>query len=108
MSQLKKRVLIVLGLLLALVPLGLLTDAPAWGEWDLDYYKKVLGFIPKNLEKGPLFNSPLPDYSVEGLNPVVGYYISGVVGVLLLFGIYFLIFKLLKKRESGSKREEKN
>jgi len=106
MEWLKKRIFLLLGVLLALVPIGLLTDSPAWGEWDLDYYKKVLGFVPEKIEKGALVNSPLPDYTLPGINPVVGYYISGIVGVLLLFGIYYLIYRVVKKKDDSSQGDK--
>ncbi|GAB6044482.1 hypothetical protein JCM11957_00800 [Caminibacter profundus] len=93
----KRKVLIVLGVLLALVPLGLMTDNPAWGEWDLDYYKEKLGFIPKGMESAGLVNPIIPDYEVPGLGVVSGYYISAVVGVIIVFAIYFIIAKLVKQ-----------
>jgi hypothetical protein len=101
-SRLKK-LLLVLGVMLAMVPLGLLTDAPAWGEWDLEFYKKVLGFIPKGMEEAPQLPHPLPDYSLPNGHPVVGYYISGVVGVAVVFLLTYLIGKaVLKKRQNGN------
>jgi putative flippase GtrA len=36
------------------------------------------------------------------MDPVVGYYISGIVGVLLLFGVYYLLYKLLKREKTDS------
>ena len=96
----KKKALIILGILLALVPLGLLTDAPAWGEWDLDYYKKTLGFIPKGMEHSISPKPIIPDYEIPGLGSVSGYYISAVVGVILVFLIYFILLKVAKKKNA--------
>jgi len=67
----KKKLLIILGVLIVLTPLGLLTDAPAWGEWDSDYFKQTLGFIPQGIEKFShliSINAILPDYSLPGAN----------------------------------------
>ena len=93
----KKKVFIVLGILVALVPLGLLTENPAWGEWDLDYYKEKLGFIPKGMQSSGLVHPILPDYEVPGLGTVSGYYLSAIVGVLMVFAIYFILSKLAKR-----------
>jgi len=93
-----KAALIILGIMILLVPLGLLTDAPAWGEWDNDYYKKVLGYIPEGLKNTLNLPHILPDYSVPGTNDVIGYYISAIIGSLLVFGAIYLIGKFLAKR----------
>jgi cobalt/nickel transport protein len=97
----KKKALIILGVLLALVPLGLLTDNPAWGEWDLEYYKEKLGFIPKGMESASTIHPIIPDYEVPGLGSISGYYISAVVGVILVFAIYFILAKTLKAKNDS-------
>ncbi|NPA88068.1 MAG: cobalamin biosynthesis protein [Epsilonproteobacteria bacterium] len=95
----KKKLLIVLGVLLALVPLGVLTDNPAWGEWDLDYYKEKLGFIPQGMAHASSIKPLIPDYEVPGLGTISGYYISAIVGVILVFAIYFILAKVLKGKK---------
>ena len=96
----KKKALIILGILLALVPIGILTDAPAWGEWDLDYYKEKLGFIPKGMEHSINLKPLIPDYEIPGVGSVSGYYISAIVGVILIFIIYFILLKILKNKNA--------
>ena len=96
----KKKIMIVLGILLLLVPLGLLTDAPAWGEWDLDYYKETLGFIPKGMQNAELLRPIIPDYEIPGLGSISGYYISAILGVILVFLIYFILLKIVKKKNA--------
>ena len=96
----KKKVMIILGILLALVPLGLLSENPAWGEWDLDYYKEKLGFIPKGMEQAAGLKPIIPDYEVPGLGSVSGYYLSAIVGVVLIFGVLFIIGKILKSKSN--------
>jgi len=96
----KKKVMIILGILIALVPLGLLTENPAWGEWDLEYYKEKLGFIPKGMESASAIKPIIPDYEIPGLGSVSGYYLSAIVGVLLVFLVYFILAKLLKNDNS--------
>ena len=103
MNKKIKIALTILGIFLLAVPLGLLTDAPAWGEWDNDYYKKVLGFVPKGMESFHSFISPiLPDYSLPGTNDVIGYYVSAIVGAILVFLIWFIIGKIIAKKHSNS------
>jgi len=99
----KKKLFIMLGVLIALVPLGLLTDAPAWGEWDSSYFEKVLGFMPQGIEK--IENTIhlkylLPDYSLPGANDVVGYYVSAIVGAVLIFVLYYLIYLAVKRKKA--------
>jgi cobalt/nickel transport protein len=96
----KKRALIILGIFLALVPLGLLTDAPAWGEWDNEYYEKVLGFLPQGFKEAIGINPIIPDYSLPHANPVLGYYVSAVVGAVLVFGIYYILAKIIKSNKN--------
>ncbi|MEO1928249.1 MAG: PDGLE domain-containing protein [Nautiliaceae bacterium] len=99
----KKKLFILLGVLIALLPLGLLTDAPAWGEWDSEYFKKVLGYIPQGIERlGDKFSFKVlfPDYSLPGSSDIIGYYLSAIVGALLIFVIYYLIFLAVKRKES--------
>jgi len=97
----KKKVLIILGVLIALVPLGLLTDNPAWGEWELEYYKERLGFVPKGMESASSIHPIIPDYEVPGLGSISGYYISAVIGVILVFAIYFILAKILRAKNDS-------
>ena len=103
MNKKIKIALIILGIMLLLVPLGLLTDAPAFGEWDNEYYKKILGFIPKGMEHFPNLQKPLlPDYSIVGANSVIGYYASAIVGVALIFLVWFIIGKIIAKKSDNN------
>jgi len=101
MSKKVKVALAVMVIMILAVPLGLLTDAPAFGEWDPDYYLKKLGFIPKGMAHFPNLQHPLlPDYSLPGTNEVLGYYISAVVGAALVFIIWYIIGKIIAKKHS--------
>ncbi len=94
----KKRAWWLVLALLALTPLGLISENPAWGEWDNGYYEKLLGFIPKGIENAKSIKALMPYYSVNGLGDVGGYYLSAVVGVLLLIGVYFAMVKIYGKK----------
>lgn len=91
-----KYLLILLCVVFAFLPIGLLTDAPAWGEWDLSFYKEILGFIPDKMKNTINIPAIFPDYNLNGLNPVISYYLSAFVGVsIIFFGFY--IFLRVKK-----------
>ena len=103
MSKKMKVALTVLVIMIISVPVGLLTSAPAFGEWDPDYYLKKLGFIPQGMQHFPQLQHPLlPDYSLPGANDVLGYYISAIVGVILVFIIWFIIGKIIAKKHSAN------
>ena len=99
----KKRVYAVLFILAILIPLGLLSESPAWGEWDSEYYKEVLGFIPKGIQNANSINSPLGDYTLSGTNSIAGYYLSAFVGIVILFMLFFILMKIFK---SGTRNEQ--
>ena len=103
MNKKVKVTLIVMAIMIVAVPLGLLTSAPAFGEWDPSYYKKVIGFIPQGLAHFPQLAHPLlPDYSLPGSNEVLGYYISAIVGSIIVFTILYFLGKFLAKKNSNS------
>ncbi len=97
----KKRLYIVLFALAVLIPLGLLSGSPAWGEWDGAYYKKVLGFIPKGIQNAKSLNSPMSDYTLSGANSIIGYYLSAFVGIAILFVLFFVLMKIFKTKEKS-------
>ncbi len=91
-----KRVYYILLAFIIATPIGLyLTDAPAWGEWDSEYYKEVLGFIPKSIKETTQV-APIPDYSLHSLGDVGSYYLSAIVGVCLIFGFFYILKKAVR------------
>ncbi len=106
MSSGKKLLYTVLGILIAFVPLGLVATSPAFGEWDPKYYKEHLGFIPEGLVKFSdklSFSHLLPDYSIPGSNDILGYYVSAIVGAVLVFVIFFALSKVFNKNKIENK-----
>ena len=94
-----KRVWPIVAVMLACVPLGLLTDAEAWGEWDVHYYAEKLGFIPEGMKHFHSALHPLlPEYTAPGTGSVTGYYLSAVVGVVLIYLLWMMIGKILAKK----------
>ena len=45
-----KKILYPMLIIFILIPLGLISENPAWAEWDNEYYQEALGFIPKDWE----------------------------------------------------------
>jgi hypothetical protein len=89
----KKKLYIILAILFILVPLGLLTDYSAWGEWDQEIYKKLIGFIPEGIKNAQGIKPIIPDY---GEGSVVMYYLSALIGIGVLFAIFYILAKLNK------------
>ena len=96
----KKRVYLVLLILTSIIPLGLLTNAPAWGEWDKEYYNKILGFIPQGVESAKDISTPLKDYSFSSLNDVGSYYLSAVLGMILIFAFFYISAKVFNAKNT--------
>ena len=91
--------------LIAATPLGLLATGTAWGEWGSDEIAEVvtngqaLGYTPSGLENGWSLDVLMPDYAVAGMNEVVAYILSAIIGVALLI----IIFKLASLLPGGKK-----
>ena len=105
----EKKELIPVGIFLAalvvLVPLGLLAEGTAWGEWGADEIAEVtskgvaLGYTPQGLESGWALESLIPDYSMNGVPEVLGYVLSAIIGIAILV----IIFRLLSALKKSSK-----
>jgi cobalt/nickel transport system permease protein len=82
-----------LGVLVLLVPVGLLAPGTAWGEWGAEELTSLgMGFIPQGLERlGSIWNAPMPDYAVPFLGERVGYIVSAVLGVGLIVLFFWLV-----------------
>jgi len=100
----KKLVFLVL-LVFILTPLGILTDYVAWGEWEHHYFKKILGFIPEGIKNSSNLVTPLiPKYQVlQGSKPL-NQYLSAILGVALIFGVFYLIRIMLKRVQSRTEK----
>ena len=90
----------IIGILILATPLGLLANGTAWGEWGLEEIKNRLGFVPKGMENGFHFNSPISDYSFEFLNGYFGYILSALVGVIIILIIFKVLGKINLKRKN--------
>ena len=90
-------VYLMLALLIALSPLGLLAEGTAWGEWGADEIAATqaavdgpeLGYTPSGFapENAFTWNAPVPDYSLAesapGLPDWAAYVLSAIIGTAL-------------------------
>lgn len=85
-------VTILLVVLILAVPLGLLAEGTAWGEWSIDEIAATgAGYTPAGMTSGIDFKALLPDYSMAGLPDAAGYILSAAIGAAILI----IVFKLL-------------
>ncbi len=96
--------------LIVLSPLGLILPdhfkaGSAWGEWGADEMQKLVGYIPKGLEKlSSLWSAPIPDYAFKGWEhkPMadlsLAYILSAAIGILICVGVVFILGKFLSKK----------
>jgi cobalt/nickel transport system permease protein len=105
-----KAMLIPLGVLVILTPLGLIATGTAWGEWGTDEIKAAVGYIPKGFAAmADKWNALMPDYSLPALGDgtggsVAGYILSAIVGILLIVGLILVTSALIKKFGKHNKK----
>ncbi len=108
-APLRYRPLLVgLGALVVLTPLGLLAQGTAWGEWATDEVKEIAGYVPTGLAKlsETWTHAPLPDYALPSggggfLSSSVVYIVSAVIGVALVAGLMFLLGRVQSAEQKG-------
>ena len=94
--------------LIAAVPLGLLAEGTAWGEWGADEIAEVinagkaLGYTPSGMTQGFEFSAIFPDYSMAGIPEAAGYILSAVVGVALVVILFKIIAATMKTKKDYS------
>lgn len=101
MKSFPKKMWLWLIIMALLSPIGIILPKlfraeDAWGEWGTETLMKLLGYVPKGLERSSaLWEAPLPDYSMGSLSHLLGetgsYIASALIGgflvVLLAYGI---------------------
>ncbi|MBA5849953.1 cobalt transporter CbiM [Clostridium sp. cel8] len=83
--------------LIVLTPVGLLAQGTAWGEWNAEELKNIIGYIPKAFQHGLSYNAVAADYSISGTNEVVGYIISALGGVAIILIVFKLLLSIKSK-----------
>lgn len=93
---------ILLAVLILAVPLGLLAEGTAWGEWGTEEIASTgAGYVPEGMKNGFSFRSLLPDYSVSGLPEAAGYIVCAVIGTAVLIMIFKLLGSAKKENEAA-------
>ena len=105
-----------IGILALLSPLGLILPerfkaGDAWGEWGIDVFKEIFGYVPAGLRKlSNLWSAPFSDYAFnsqqdKGLCQLsLGYIASAVIGILVIVCVAMLLGGFLSKGKPGEKR----
>jgi cobalt/nickel transport system permease protein/cobalt/nickel transport protein len=99
-----KVLVIALIILMVLVPIGLIASGTAFGEWGPDELQQAVGFVPAGLQQlTGLWSAPLGGYDLPGQHDTIptqtpGYYVSAIVGVLVVSTIAYGIGKAIIKR----------
>jgi len=98
-----------IAVLIVLSPLGLILPehfkaGSAWGEWGADEMQKLVGYVPKGLEKlSSLWNAPMPDYAFKGWEEKglphlsFAYIVSAILGIVVIAVVVLFIGKILSR-----------
>ena len=109
MDKVLKRLLIAFVILVILVPIGLIATygGEAFGEWGPDSLQKLVGYVPAGLGSlSNLYSAPLSGYGTPATPPgflgdSLGYYLSAVVGAVVIGGVIFLLGKAFTRKDIG-------
>lgn len=89
--------------LIAAVPLGLLAEGTAWGEWGADEIAQTgVGYTPSGMLHGFSFSALIPDYSVAGMPSWIGYIFSAAIGAAVLIIVFKLLSLAVPVRKSSA------
>jgi len=108
-----RRLVIGLVVLALLAPIGLWLPeiykaGSAWGEWNSDELKGMLGYVPKRLAslENAWTKAIFPGYEIPGWTSSIlaslGYIISALVGMAIVAGVGYLLGKVLVCRGNRS------
>lgn len=103
-----KPLLILLAVLTACVPAGLLAQGTAWGEWGAEEIASIvsggsaLGYTPSGMESGFSLAAIMPDYTLAGLPDAAAYILSALIGIALSVIVFRLIAAGMKQKTNFS------
>ena len=86
------------------VPIGLIASGTAFGEWGPDELNQSIGYVPSGFASlTGLWHAPLDGYDLPGDHETIptqtpGYYVSAIVGCLVVGGVAYLVSKAIVKR----------
>jgi cobalt/nickel transport system permease protein len=94
----RRRIVVLLAVFIAAVPLGLIAGGGAFAEWGSGELRKRVGYVPEGFVRlGGHWRGLLPGYGwsgASGLWTVVSYIVSALVGVAVLSAIVWLVIRL--------------
>lgn len=103
-STSKTPVYVLIAALIAAVPLGLLAEGTAWGEWGADEIAEVvtngsaLGYTPAGMTSGFELSTIFPDYTMAGVPDVAAYLLSAIIGAAISVILFRLIASAMKTK----------
>ncbi|HME51102.1 MAG TPA: cobalt transporter CbiM [Candidatus Lokiarchaeia archaeon] len=104
-KRLLRRLLLAMIVLLIVAPLGILAVGTAFGEWGSSLLQALLGYVPAGVQGGEsLWKAPFVGYGFGNLDPEIGYWISAIIGVILILGLVFIIQKSISKKGKAHRR----
>ncbi len=96
-----RRLVALLAVFVAAVPLGLLAGGGAFAEWNAGELARRVGYVPRGLARlGGHWSGLLPGYSrhgASGAGAVVWYLVSALVGVALITAAVWLVVTLRRR-----------
>lgn len=110
MMAFQKKLWIGLIIMALLTPLGIylpekMGAGEAWGEWGADALRKLLGYVPAELDKlADLWKAPVSDYNFGGEGAsfgtqVLSYITSAFLGIGAVALIVYVITRILVRHE---------
>lgn len=109
--KITSKFLIGIAILIILSPVGLILPehfkaGSAWGEWGADEMQKLVGYVPKGLEKlSEIWKAPMPDYAFKGWEEKglphlsFAYIISAILGIGIIAIVVLAIGKMLANKD---------
>ncbi len=93
---------LLLAALICAVPIGLLAEGTAWGEWSKEELQSFQhGILPAGMQQGMTWHSFLPEYSLSGMPAWLSYILSAAIGASLCV----IVFKLLSSHGKKAHHE---
>lgn len=105
-TEISKKLSALLIALMLLTPLGLIAQGSAWGEWQAEEFKSLVGYIPQGIAKyAEIFSAPFPDYSLPLLGESflgisAGYVFSAIVGSIVVALLAYSLVDILRKKDN--------
>jgi hypothetical protein len=110
-EKITKKFWVVLLVLAVLTPLGLLASGTAFGEWGSQELQQTLGYVPEGIKSGETLwqaifaGYNMPGFGIDFLHSSIGYILSAVIGIALIYTAALTLGKIIAKREEEQRNE---